>query len=143
MPHAITSGSKRKGTKVKRQGGLGGPGGRGGRRWAIRELEVEVGKQLPAHVLQLNARDLATAVRDAAEHEEARRFTTYRRAMAMLTAYADRESKKMKPEMRKKLADAKRELRDMYGQPQTSYGKGGPGTERHKAKAKSRRTSRK
>src|SRR5262245_25723984 len=137
MAHAITSGSKRKGTKVNRQGGLGGPGGRGGRRWAIREIEVEVGKQLPAHVLQLNARDLAAAVRDAAEREEARRLTTYRRARGMLTDYADGESKTMNPEMRKKLAEAKRELRDMYGQPQTSKGAGGPGTERHKPKAKS------
>src|SRR4051794_84061 len=112
MPHAITSGSKRKGGKVKRQGGLGGPGGRGGRRWAMRELESETGKQLPPHVLRMNARDLAVAVKDAAEREAAR-HSPYRRAMAMLTAYADRESKTMKPEMRKKLADAKRELRDM------------------------------
>jgi hypothetical protein len=63
--------------------------------------------------------------------------------MGMLTDYADRESKTMKPEMRKKLADAKRVLRDMYGQPQTTKGAGGPGTERHKGRAKSRRTPRK
>lgn len=141
MAHAITSGSKRKGTKVPRRGGLGGPGGRGGHRWAMREVEIETGKQLPAHVLQLDAHDLARAVKDAAEREHAR-FTPYRRAMSMLAGYADRESKTMKPEMRKKLADAKRELRDMFGQPQTSLGKGGPGEVRHKGKAKSRRTRR-
>jgi hypothetical protein len=107
----------------------------------MRETELETGKELPPHVLRLNARDLAAAVRDAAEREIARQ-SAYRRAMSMLTAYADRESKTMKPEMRKKIADAKRELRDMFGQPQTSLGKGGPGKERHKPKAKSRRTTR-
>lgn len=107
----------------------------------MREIEIETGSKLPGRVLGLNAHDLAVAVKDAAEREVAR-FSAYRRAMAMLTGFADRESKTMKPEMRKKLADAKRELRDMFGQPQTSLGKGGPGQVRHKAKAKSRRTRR-
>jgi len=107
----------------------------------MREVELETGAKLPGHVLRLPARDLARAVKDAAEREPGR-FSAYRRAMSMLAGYADRESKTMKPEMRKKLADAKRELRDMFGQPQTSLGKGGPGEERHKPKVKSRRTRR-
>lgn len=107
----------------------------------MREIEFETGVELPPHVLRLSARDLAAAVKDAAEREIAR-HTAYRRAMGMLAAYADRESKTMKPEMRKKIADAKRELRDLFGQPQTTKGGGGPGKERHKGKVKSRRTKR-
>ncbi len=142
MPHAITSGSKRKGGKVKGRGGLGGPGGRGGRPKAMREVELELGAGIPRGVNRLSARALAAAVKDAAEREPRGRYTPYRRAMSIITAYANRESKTMKPETRKKLADAKRELRDLFDQPQTSYSQGAPGKERHKAKAKSRRNPR-
>jgi uncharacterized protein DUF3175 len=140
MAHAITSGSKRKGGKLTGRGGLGGPGGRGGRRWALRELDLHEGT---LHDIQhLSARQLAEAVKDSVEREPPTQATQYRRAMSVIADYADRESKRMKPEVRKKLADAKRELRDLYDLPQTSYGKGGPGKERHKPKAKSRRTPR-
>lgn len=140
MAHAITSGSKRKGGKLKGRGGLGGPGGRGGRRWAVRELDLPAGVALD--VQHISARELAAAVKDAAEREPSARATAYRRAMSILVDYADRESKKVRPETRKKVADAKRELRDMFDQPQTSYGQGGPGRERHKPKVKSRRSPR-
>ncbi len=103
--------------------------------------EVDVGSP-PLDIKHLDARGLAAAVKDAAEREPESRFTPYRRAMSMLADHANRESKSMKPEVRKKLADAKRELREMFDRPQTSYGKGGPGKVRHKAKAKSRRTPR-
>jgi hypothetical protein len=140
MAHAITSGSKRKGGKLTKRGGLGGPGGRGARRWALLAMDLHEGT---LHDIQrLSARQLAEAVKDAVEHKPPGPFTHYRQAMSVIANYADRESKRMKPETRKKLADAKRDLRDLYELPQTSYGKGGPGAKRHKPKAKSRRSPR-
>lgn len=108
----------------------------------MRELELELGPRMPEDMKHLSAHDLAVAVKDAVEREAPRGLTAYRRAMSVIAGYADRESKTMKPEVRKKLADAKHELRELFGYPQTSYGRGGPGMERHKPKAKSRRTPR-
>lgn len=142
MAHGTTSSSKRKGGKIKTRGGLGGPGGRGGRRWAMRELETDAARTMSSDLLRLKARDLASAVKASVEREPPGNMTSYRRAMSLISAYADRESKTMKPETRKKLADAKRELREMFGRPQTSYGEGGPGKKNEKPKAKSRRNPR-
>jgi hypothetical protein len=93
-------------------------------------------------VRTLSARDLAAAIKDTVEHDPSSRYSPYRRAMAMVAGYADRESKRMKPEKRKKLAETKRELREMFGHAPTTYGRGGPGKKRAKRPTKSRRTSR-
>lgn len=66
--------------------------------------------------------------------------SAYRRAMDALDAKVNRESKTMKPEMRKKLKDAKDELRRLAGVVTHPKGEGAPkGRYLKKEKAKSRR----
>lgn len=139
MAHATTSGSKRKGGKVNRPGGLGGPGGRGGRRWSTYTNKRRTAPELPGNVLDKSPKEIAAAVKDVAEREAETYGTAYRAAMTTITAFADRNSKTMLPERRRKLAQAKDELRVLFDRPQNSKGAGGPGKKRSKAKAKSRR----
>lgn len=142
MPHATTSSSKRKGGKVNRPGGLGGPGGRGGRRWATNTHKRRTAPELPGHILDKSPRAIAAAVKRVAEGQGEAYGTSYRTAMAAISSYANRNSKSMMPERRKKLELAKDELRTMFDRPQNSKGEGGPGKKRAKAKAKSRRNPR-
>ena len=136
MAHATTSGSKRKGGKANRPGGLGGPGGRGGHRWSTTQIPA---RELPAGLLARKPHEIAAAVKRDAERETQSAATPYRTAMTTLAAYANRHSKSMLPERRKKLAQAKDELRALFDRPHEGKGVGGPGKKKARPKARSRR----
>jgi len=91
------------------------------------------------------AKEIARLVHSRAvqEYDEGEIETTaYRRAMNALDDKVQRESKTMKPEMRKKLNDAKDELRRLAGIVTHPKGEGAPkGRYLKKEKAKSRRSS--
>jgi hypothetical protein len=66
--------------------------------------------------------------------------TGYRQAMDALVGEVNRNNKRMSPERRKQLGEAKDELRRLSGtQPAKPKGQGGPGKRYYKEKAKSRR----
>lgn len=158
MGRSTTSSSKRKGGKVHDRGGLGGPGGRGGRRKTFRPSRggVDVEGAVSSDMLRLDAREMAAAVKDrTARATDNRRATAtdnrrgtasaatpYRTAMSAITAYANRHSKTMRPEVRAKLARAKDHLRELFGIHHEGKGTGGPGKKREKPKAQSRRNPR-
>jgi predicted flap endonuclease-1-like 5' DNA nuclease len=66
--------------------------------------------------------------------------TAYRRSMDALVSEVNRNNKRMSPEKRRQLGEAKDELRRLSGTgPRKEKGKGGPGDVYYKEKAKSRR----
>jgi hypothetical protein len=98
------------------------------------------------------ARDLMTKTKNRSANATARLIhsraeqdtgpgTAYRRGMDALSAKQNREAKTMKPEGRKKIKDAKDELRRLTGnEPRVRQGHGAPkGRYLKKEKAKSRR----
>jgi len=90
------------------------------------------------------AKEMARLVHSRATQEELEGkidTTAYRRAMDALDEKVNRESKTMKPEMRKKLKDAKAELRRLADVQVHPKGTGAPkGYYLKKEKAKSRRS---
>jgi hypothetical protein len=93
-----------------------------------------------------SAKDIARLVHSRAVQEEREgeiETTAYRRAIDALDEKVNRESKTMKPEMRKKLKDAKDELRRIAEmRPAMPKGTGAPkGKYRKSEKAKSRRNA--
>jgi hypothetical protein len=90
-----------------------------------------------------SAKEIARLVHSRAVQEEREseiETSAYRRAMDALDEKVNRESKTMKPEMRKKLKDAKDELRRLSHVEVKGKGTGAPtGHYLKKEKAKSRR----
>ncbi len=91
-----------------------------------------------------SAKEIARLLHSRAVQEELEGeldTTAYRRALGALDEKVSRESKTMKPEMRKKLKEAKEELRRLAHVDTTAKGSGAPkGHYLKKEKAKSRRS---
>jgi hypothetical protein len=102
-------------------------------------------RDIMSHLSNRTAKQIARLLHSRATQEEIEgRIDTsaYRRAMDALDEKVSRESKTMKPEMRKKLKDAKTELRRLSHVETHAKGSGAPkGHYLKKEKAKSRRSA--
>src|SRR5690606_11869546 len=62
-----------------------------------------------------SARSIAASLKRSAERSHKRKSSPYRSAMSMLTFYENRAGKTLPAASRRKLEDAKEELRKLYG----------------------------
>ncbi len=69
---------------------------------------------------QEDPRDIARSLKDSAERSERRKADPYRSAMSMLTFYVNRAGSQLSDTQRRRLEQAKDELRDLYGRPRKS-----------------------
>jgi hypothetical protein len=67
-----------------------------------------------------SARQIAASLRRSAEHSRRRKSSAYRSAMSMLTFYINRAGKDLPKPRKKKLENAKDELRALYGKGKSS-----------------------
>jgi hypothetical protein len=102
-------------------------------------------RDIMKHLSHRSAKSIARLVHSRAVQEELEgeiETSAYRRAMDALDDKVSRESKTMKPEMRKKLKEAKAELRRLAHIDTHPKGEGAPkGHYPEKEKAKSRRSA--
>lgn len=64
-----------------------------------------------------SARAIAQSLKESAEHSDRRKADPYRSAMSMLTFYINRAGHNLSDTERKRLENAKGELRELYGRP--------------------------
>lgn len=86
-----------------------------GRRWSRRVTETSDAMTLEKGVFTKgSARAIARSVKRSAERSKRRKSNPYRSAMSMLTFYLNRAGKGLPASQRKKIEQAKDELRDLY-----------------------------
>jgi hypothetical protein len=112
--------------------------------FAVRRHDSIMARDIMRNLSNRPAKQIARLLHSRAVQEEREgeiSTTAYRRAMDALDEKVNRESKTMKPEMRKKLKDAKDELRRLSHVETHAKGSGAPkGHYLKKEKAKSRRS---
>jgi hypothetical protein len=84
-------------------------------RWSRRVSEHSDALDLQPKLFTRSAREIARSLRRSAERSARRKSTPFRSAMSMLTFYENRAGKKLGPTQRRKLQNAKQELRKLYG----------------------------
>lgn len=67
--------------------------------------------------LQEDPRAIARSLKDSAERSERRKADPYRSAMSMLTFYVNRAGRQLSDDQRRRLEQAKDELRELFGRP--------------------------
>lgn len=88
---------------------------RNGRRWSKHVTETSDAMTLEKGVFTKgSARAIARSVKRSAERSKRRKSNPYRSAMSMLTFYLNRAGKGLPASQRKKIEQAKDELRDLY-----------------------------
>jgi hypothetical protein len=87
-----------------------------GRRWSQHVTETSDAMTLEKGVFTKGSpRAIARSVKRSADRSRRRKSSPYRSAMSMLTFYINRGGKGLSASRRKKLDQAKDELRDLYG----------------------------
>lgn len=85
-------------------------------RWSQRVTETSDALTLEKGVFTRNsARSIAASLKRSAERSHKRKSSPYRSAMSMLTFYENRAGKTLPAASKRKLEDAKEELRKLYG----------------------------
>jgi hypothetical protein len=90
-------------------------GGRKTRRWSKKVTETSDAMTLDKGVFKKSPRAIALSLKRSAERSRRRKSTPFRSAMSMLTFYANRGGKNLSAAQKKKLDQAKDELRALYG----------------------------
>lgn len=86
------------------------------RKWSQRVTETSDAMTLEKGVFtRRSGRAIALSVKRSAERSSRRKSSPYRSAMSMLTFYANRGGKNLSAAQKKKLQDAKVELRKLFG----------------------------
>ncbi|HZP77173.1 MAG TPA: DUF3175 domain-containing protein [Pseudolabrys sp.] len=86
------------------------------RRWSRRVTQTSDALTLEKNVFKkLSARQIALSLKRSAERSRRRKSDPYRSAMSMLTFYINRAGRNLPASRKKKLNDAKAELRELYG----------------------------
>lgn len=86
------------------------------RRWSQRVTETSDAMTLEEGVFTKGSpRAIARSVKRSAERSHRRKSDPYRSAMSMLTFYVNRAGKGLSKARKRKLEQAKDELRDLYG----------------------------
>ena len=85
-------------------------------RWSQRVTETSDALTLEKGVFtRSSARSIAASLKRSAERSHKRKSSPYRSAMSMLTFYENRAGRTLPATSRRKLEDAKDELRKLYG----------------------------
>ena len=98
---------KRKTNKTKRK--------RGARKWSQRVTEESDALTLEKGFKKGSPGAIARSLKRSAERSRRRKSGAYRSAMSMLTFYINRGGKGLSKTRKKKLEEAKDELRELYG----------------------------
>ena len=69
-----------------------------------------------------NPRDIAVSLQRSAEQSDRRRADPFRSAMSMLTFYINRAGRRLPRVQRRRLEQAKDELRELFGRPRHKPG---------------------
>jgi hypothetical protein len=85
------------------------------RRWSKKVTETSDAMTLDKGVFKKSPRAIALSLKRSAERSRRRKSTPFRSAMSMLTFYANRGGKNLSAAQKKKLDQAKDELRALYG----------------------------
>ena len=85
------------------------------RRWSQKVTETSDAMTLDEGVFKKNPHAIALSLKRSAERSRRRKSSPYRSAMAMLTFYINRGGKNLSAARKKKLNEAKDELRELYG----------------------------
>ena len=86
------------------------------RRWSQHVTETSDALDLQPDVFKLtDPKKIARSLKRSAEHSDRRRSDPYRSAMSMLTFYINRAGHNLEPAQRRRLEDAKDELRKLFG----------------------------
>jgi hypothetical protein len=89
---------------------------RNSRYWSRRVTETSDALDLRQGVFKLDdPKKIARSLKRSAEESRRRKSDPYRSAMSMLTFYINRAGKNLPARQRKRLEDAKDELRHLYG----------------------------
>ena len=87
-------------------------------RWSQRVTRTSDALDLEGGVFtKSDPRAIAQSLKRSAERSRRRKADPYRSAMSMLTFYVNRAGKQLSARDRKRLEQAKDELRDLYGRP--------------------------
>lgn len=85
------------------------------KRWSQKVTESSNALTLDEGVFNKSPRAIALSLKRSAERSRRRKSTPYRSAMSMLTFYINRGGKNLSAAQKKKLDQAKDELRGFYG----------------------------
>ena len=86
------------------------------RKWSKRVMQTSDAMDLESGVFKkTSARAIAESVKRSAEHSSRRKSPPFRSAMSMLTFYVNRGGKNLSEAEKKRLMQAKNELRKLYG----------------------------
>jgi hypothetical protein len=86
-----------------------------GRRWSAQVTAHSDALTLEDSVFTRSPAEIAQSLKRSAERSRRRKSSPYRSAMSMLTFYANRAGKNLSAARRKKLDNAKEELRKAFG----------------------------
>jgi hypothetical protein len=96
-----------------------------GKRWSRRVMQTSDALDLEKGVFtKRSARQVALSLKRSADRSSRRKSAPFRSAMSMLNFHINRAGRKLPPERKRTLAQAKKELRDLYGRT------GGPSAKR-------------
>lgn len=85
------------------------------RRWSQKVTDASDALTLDKGVFKKSPRAIALSLKRSAERSRRRKSTPFRSAMSMLTFYVNRGGKNLSAAQKKKLDQAKDELRELYG----------------------------
>jgi hypothetical protein len=85
------------------------------RYWSQNVTENSNALDLEDKVFTKSPREIARSLKRSAERSTRRKAPPFRSAMSMLTFYANRAGKTLSAERRRKIQQAKEELRKLYG----------------------------
>lgn len=98
------------------------------KRWSQHVTETSNALDLEPDVFTFeDPRRIAQSLKRSAERSRRRKADPYRSAMSMLTFYINRAGKNLSDRQRRRLEEAKNELRELYGKSQPHSG----GRQRH------------
>ncbi len=88
------------------------------KKWSQHVTETSDALDLQPDVFKLaDPKKIAQSLKRSAEHSDRRKSDPYRSAMSMLTFYINRAGHNLEAAQRRRLEDAKDELRALYGRP--------------------------
>lgn len=85
------------------------------RRWSQKVTETSDAMTLDEGVFKKSPHAIALSLKRSAERSRRRKSSPYRSAMSILTFYINRGGKNLSAARKKKLNEAKDELRELYG----------------------------
>ena len=86
-----------------------------GRYWSRRVMETSDALDLRGGVFKLPPRKMAISLKRSAERSTRRQSAPFRSAMSMLSFYENRAGRKLSASRKRRISQAKRELRRLFG----------------------------